>query len=172
MDVGFDLYCQMLEDEIKILKGEEIKQYFRTALFIKTDFFIPDTYINDDKQKMEFYKRYESCETEEEVNALSEELADRFGNPPCSVKMLIELERIRAISSQLKISEIIEENNKFRIRISSDCIIPGVDLASSISKDKRLSLDPMDPEILIFNYKEKDIEKKLHELKKWLQQFM
>lgn len=172
MEVGFELYCQMLEDEIKILKGEEVKQHFRTALFIKTDFFIPDTYINDDKQKIEFYKKYESCETEDEVNALTEELTDRFGTPPGSVSTLIELERIRAISSQLKISEIIEENSKIKIRISSECIIPGANLAALISKDKRLSLDPQEPEILVLKCKEKDIEKKLHELKKWLQQFM
>ncbi len=172
MEVGFELYCQMLEDEIKKLKGEEIKQYFRTSLFIKTDFFIPDTYINDDKQKMEFYKRFESCETEDEVNNLTAELTDRFGPPPASVNTLIELERIRAISSQLRIAEILEETGRIKIRISSECIIPGENLALLISKDKRLSLDPQDPELLIFRYREKEIEKKLPELKKWLQQFM
>ncbi len=172
MEVGFDLYCQMLEDEIKILKGEEIKEYFRTSLFIKTDFFIPDSYMNDDKQKIEFYKRFESCETVKEVDILETELIDRFGTPPPEVKTLVELERIRAISSSLKISEILEENNKIRIRISTFCIIPGEKLASSISKDNRLSLDPKDPEMLIFSYTEKDPEKKLLELKKWLQQFM
>lgn len=172
MDVGFDLYCQMLEDEIKLLKGEEIKEYFRTSLFIKTDFFIPDSYMNDDKQKIEFYKRFESCETSEEVDILEAELIDRFGTPPPQVNTLVELERIRAIASSLKISEILEENNKVRIRISSLCIIPGEKLASTVSKDKRLSLDPKDPEMLIFKYHEKDAEKKLYELKKWLQQFM
>ena len=172
MDVGFDLYCQMLEDEIKMLKGEEIKEYFRTSLFIKTDFFIPDSYMNDDKQKIEFYKRFESCETAEEVDTLETELIDRFGTPPSQVNTLVELERIRAIASSLKISEILEENNKIKIRISSFCIIPGEKLASAVSKDKRLSLDPKDPELIIFKYTEKDAEKKLYELKKWLQQFM
>ena len=172
MDVGFDLYCQMLEDEIKMLKGEEIKEYFRTSLFIKTDFFIPDAYMNDDKQKIEFYKRFESCETPEEVDILEAELIDRFGTPPPQVNTLVELERIRAISSSLKISEILEENNRIKIRISAFCTIPGEKLASAVSKDKRLSLDPKEPELLIFKYTEKDAEKKLYELKKWLQQFM
>ncbi len=172
MEVGFDLYCQMLEDEIKLLKGEEIKEYFRTSLFIKTDFFIPDSYMNDDKQKIEFYKRFESCETVEEVDILETELIDRFGTPPAEVNTLVELERIRAIASSLKISEILEENNKIRIRISSFCTIPGEKLSSAVSKDKRLSLEPKEPELLIFSYTEKGAEKKLTELKKWLQQFM
>ncbi len=172
MDVGFDLYCQMLEDEIKMLKGEEIKEYFRTSLFIKTDFFIPDSYINDDRQKIEFYKKFESCETAEEVDLLYGELMDRFGPPPPEVNTLVELERIRAVASLLRISEVIEENNRIKIRISSLCTIPGEKLASAVSKDKRLSLDPLDPELLIFKYTEKAAEKKLAELKKWLQTFM
>jgi transcription-repair coupling factor (superfamily II helicase) len=162
----------MLENEIKALKGEEIKEYFRTSLFIKTNFYIPDSYINDDKQKIEFYKKFESCETEEEVNFLESEMIDRFGPYTPEVKILIELERIRVIASTLKISEIIEENNRVKMRISSFCIIPVEKLASVISKDKRLTLDPQDPELLLFKYNEKDVEKKLHELKKWLQQFM
>ncbi|PKL18674.1 MAG: transcription-repair coupling factor [Spirochaetae bacterium HGW-Spirochaetae-5] len=172
MDVGFDLYCQMLEDEIKLLKGEEIKEYFRTSLFIKTDFFIPDTYMNDDKQKIEFYKRFESCETAEEVDRLETELIDRFGTPPTEVNTLIELERIRAISSSLKISELLEEGDKIKIRISSLCVISGEKLGAAVSKDKRLSLDPNDPELIVMKYNEKSQEKKLYELKKWLQQFM
>ena len=172
MDVGFDLYCQMLENEIKTLKGEEIKEYFRTSIFIKTNFFIPDSYINDDKQKIEFYKKFESCETEEEVDIIESEMTDRFGAYPPEVKILIELERIRVIASTLKISEIIEENNRIKMRISSFCIIPGQNLTSAVSKDKRLTLDPQDPELLLLKISEKDVEKKLFELKKWLQQFM
>jgi transcription-repair coupling factor (superfamily II helicase) len=172
MDVGFDLYCQMLEDEIKVLKGEEIKEYFRTSLFIKTDFYIPDNYMNDDKQKIEFYKRFESCETAEEVDRLETELIDRFGTPPTEVNTLVELERIRAVSSSLKISELLEEGDRIKIRISSLCIIPGEKLAEAVSKDKRLSLDPNDPELIVLKYTEKSPEKKLYELKKWLQQFM
>jgi len=172
MDVGFDLYCQMLENEIKTLKGEEIKEYFRTSLFIKTNFFIPDSYIDDDKQKIEFYKKFESCETEEEVNILESEMIDRFGQYTPEVKILVELERIRVIASAFKISEIIEENNRFKMRISSFCIIPGEKLTAVISKDKRLTLDPQDPELLLLKINEKEVEKKLSELKKWLQQFM
>ena len=110
MDVGFDLYCQMLEDEIKLLKGENIKPYHRTSVFFKTDFYIPEFYINDDRQKIEFYKRFESCETIEEVDTLEKEMIDRFGRPPVEVNILIELERIRAIASSLFIDEILEEN--------------------------------------------------------------
>jgi len=172
MDVGFDLYCQMLEDEIKTLRGDEGRPYFRTSLFLKTDFFIPDTYIDDDRQKIEFYKRFESCETAAEVDSLEAEMLDRFGTPPPEVNILVELERIRAMASSLLIDEILEENMKIRIRISGRCNIPRDALAKSISSDRRFTPDPSDSEILVFKNDEKSVEKKLSALKKWLQQFM
>ncbi|HQO39972.1 MAG TPA: transcription-repair coupling factor, partial [Spirochaetota bacterium] len=148
MDVGFDLYCQMLEDEIRVLRGEEHRQYFRTALFLKTDFFIPDSYISDDRQKIEFYKRFESCETAAEVDTLASEMTDRFGTPPTEVNILVDLERIRAMASSLFIDQILEENAKINIRISGGCTIPREKLAKAISGDKRFSPDPADPGIL------------------------
>lgn len=172
MDVGFDLYCQMLEDEIRVLRGDEHRQYFRTSLFLKTDFFIPDSYISDDKQKIEFYKRYESCETSGEVDSLESEMIDRFGTPPAEVNVLVDLERIRAMASSLLIDQILEENAKINIRISAGCIIPREKLAKAISGDKRFTPDPKDPEILVFRPDSKSAEKKLSDLKKWLQQFI
>ncbi len=172
MDVGFDLYCQMLEDEIRVLRGDENRPYFRTSLFLKTDFFIPDLYVNDDKQKIEFYKRFESCETSAEVDTLETEMIDRFGTPPVEVNVLVDLERIRAMASSLLIDHIIEENTKINIKISANCIIPREKLAKSISGDKRFLPDPKDPEILVFRPDSKTVEKKLSDLKKWLQQFI
>ena len=172
MDVGFDLYCQMLEDEIKLLKGENIRPYHRTSVFFKTDFYIPESYINDDRQKIEFYKRFESCETAEEVDTLEKEMIDRFGIPPAEVNILIELERIRAIASSLFIDEIIEDNRQVNIKITSSCTILPEKLLKSITKDPRFKINPKDPEILVFKPENIRIEKKLIELKKWLQQFL
>ena len=67
MEVGFDLYCQMLEDSVRKLKGQRPVSIFRTPVFLKSNFYIPETYITDEKQKIEFYKRFEACELIEEV---------------------------------------------------------------------------------------------------------
>ncbi|HOV08234.1 MAG: Transcription-repair-coupling factor [Spirochaetes bacterium ADurb.Bin218] len=172
MDVGFDLYCQMLEEEVRKIKGEEIKPYFRTSVFFKVSFYIPETYIADEKQKIEFYKRFEACETVEEVDVLEKEMIDRFGAPPEEVRTLVELERIRALASRLYIEEILEENNKINIKITSQCTISPDLLLKSISSDKRFTINPKYPEILQFTPGKIPIEKKLMEIKKWLQQFL
>ena len=61
---------------------------------------------------------------------------------------------------------------KINIKISANCIIPREKLAKSISGDKRFLPDPKDPEILVFRPDSKTVEKKLSDLKKWLQQFI
>ena len=170
MDVGFELYTQMLEDSIKKFKGESEITLFRTPIFIKTSFFIPDDYIFDVKQKIEFYKNFEKCQDEEDVLQIESEMIDRFGNPPVEAKILVEVEKLRAIASKLKIKEIIEDSKSINIKISSSTLIDVVSLMNSISEDKRLSFDPNENETVVFTPNSNIIEKKLSELKKWLQQ--
>ena len=170
MDVGFELYTQMLEDAIKQLKGEDQTSLFRTPIFIKTSFFIPDDYINDTKQKIEFYKRFEKCQDEEEVLQIESEMVDRFGNPPSEVSILVEVEKLRAISSKLKIDEVIEDSRSIKIKISSETTIDIMKIMEIIATDKRISIDPKESEIIVFTPKSDILEKKLTELKKWLQQ--
>ncbi|MDY6968267.1 MAG: transcription-repair coupling factor [Spirochaetota bacterium] len=170
MDVGFDLYCQMLEDAVKKLKGEKVEGIFRTPVFLKTNFYIPKSYIDDERQKIEFYKRFESCEFLQEVDELENELIDRFGAPHENVKILIELEKIRAIASSLRIDEILEDSKAVNIKISKNTNIDTQKIIKLLKKDERLSLCSNNKDILIFNPGEKAEEKKLMELKKLLQQ--
>ena len=170
MDVGFDLYCQMLDEAVRGLKGENTDEMFRTPVFLKTNFYIPEDYINDERQKIEFYKRFESCEHIEEVDQLTDELIDRFGTPPHEVKILILLEKIRAIASSLKIAEILEDSRAMKIRISGASRINEKKIISCIKNDKRISLDHAEKDVLLFKPKESTEEKTLIELKKWLQQ--
>jgi transcription-repair coupling factor (superfamily II helicase) len=170
MEVGFDLYCQMLEDAVRKMKGEKPLSIFRTPVFLRTNFFIPETYIDDEKQKIEFYKRFEACDLIDEVSELEKELADRFGPPPDEVKVLIEVEKIRALASSLEIEEIIEDSRAIRIRMSKNTKINPAKIIKYIQKDKRLSLDHKEKDILIFKPESKQQEKRLEEVKKWLQQ--
>ncbi|HRX16044.1 MAG TPA: transcription-repair coupling factor [Spirochaetota bacterium] len=168
MDVGFDLYCQMLEDAVSRLKGERHSIYFRTPLFIKTDNYIPDEYISDQRQKIEFYKRFESCETLEEIDRLTTEMKDRFGHYPEQVSILIQLETIRCIASNLYIEEILEGETSIRIRISEQTKISTEKLLEVVKTDDRIMADPQNSDTLIFKTSEKETEKKLIALKKWL----
>ncbi len=125
MDVGFDLYCQMLEDAMRSLKGEKPLHSFRTALFMKTSVFIPESYIADQKQKIEFYKRFEACTSVEEIDLLQQEMTDRFGGYPPEVSTLIELEKIRALLLHCTLMKYSKLNGVFTSNLDRNpCLTP------------------------------------------------
>jgi len=170
MDVGFELYTQMLEDAVRRLKGEKPVHIFRTPVFLKMDLYIPELYIDDERQKIEFYKRFESCETVEEVEEVETDMIDRFGQAPQQVTLLVEMEKVRSIASSLQIDEILEDSRAIKIRISGQSQVDVNKLVSIIQKDKRLFVDKFDKELVLFNPGNVNEEKKLQELKKLLRQ--
>ena len=90
--VGYDLYCKMLNEAVKKLKGETVtEQVFETAVEIKVDAFIPNSYIKNELQKLDIYKRIAEIENEEEKFNMIDELIDRFGEPPKSVENLLAI---------------------------------------------------------------------------------
>ncbi|MBN2080546.1 MAG: transcription-repair coupling factor [Spirochaetes bacterium] len=169
-EVGFELYLQMLDEAVRTLKGEPIAALFRTPLFLKTDFYIPDGYIDDEKQKIEFYKRFESCDSEEEVAAVEREMVDRFGPYPDQVRILVEIETIRTVASLLAIDEILEDSRSIRIKISVNSRMDVSRLVELMKTDRRLAIDAGDRETLVFTPESMKTEKKVESLKKLLQQ--
>ncbi len=172
-EVGFELYMQMLDEAVRHLKGEPVPSPFRTPIFLRTDFYIPDEYINDERQKIEFYKRFESCESVEEVESVEKELTDRFGPYPEEIRVLIEIETIRALATAMAIDEIIEDSKSIRIKISGNSKVNVDKIVKRLSKkDASLSIDTGDRNTLIFIPESMQAEKKVAGLKKLLQQFV
>lgn len=170
MEVGFDLYTQMLESAVREIKGERRADHYRTPVSLNVDFFIPGEYMPDERQKIEFYKRFESCESPAEVNDLASEMKDRFGQIPFEVINLIELEHIRTLASNLYIEEINEDVKQIKLKFGPESRVDITLLFSFMKKEKRLMIDPRDRDILLFRHGAVDPQKKLGELKKLLQQ--
>jgi transcription-repair coupling factor (superfamily II helicase) len=168
MEVGFDLYTQMLEEAVSKLKGEFKGELCRTPVFFKTDNYIPDEYIPDEKQKIEFYKRFEGCETIEEIETLENEIKDRFGEYPGQVEILIELERIRTLASLLCIEEILEGEKSIRIKMSERTLIDTRKIVELINKNDHFMVDPQGKDSLIYYSDAKTTIDKMREIKKWL----
>src|SRR5699024_432736 len=80
--VGFDLYSQMLKEAIdskKTGKPVEAVQPFNPELLLAVDAYIPEEYIEDEKQKIDMYKQFQAIESSDDIDHLKEELIDRFG---------------------------------------------------------------------------------------------
>ena len=115
--VGYDLYCKMLNEAVKELKGTaKVEDKYETVLDLETDAYIPDSYIRNEAQKLDLYKRIASIEDEEECEDMLEEITDRFGNPPKAVMNLLEIAKLKAKAHSLYITEV--SGNPSRLKLT------------------------------------------------------
>ena len=118
--VGYDLYCKMLNEAVKTLKGEAETLDFATTVEIDADAYIPPTYIVNEMQKLDIYKRIASLETEEEIEDMKEELLDRFGEIPHSAANLLRIAGIRIKAHRLYVTEIKGKNGELMLTMRPD----------------------------------------------------
>ena len=112
--VGYDLYCKMLNEEVKHLKGVPVQEDFDTVIDLEVDAYIPDKYIRNEFQKLDIYKRIAGIENEEEYEDMTEELIDRFGEPPRPVMNLLEIASLKALAHSVYVAEVSEKPEGMR----------------------------------------------------------
>ena len=110
--MGYDLYCKMLNQAVKSLKGESEPEQFETSLELDVDAFTPPAYIPNEFQKLDIYKRIAVIENQEESEEMLEELIDRFGEPPKSVENLLTIAQLKAKAHRCYYTEIKEIGGK------------------------------------------------------------
>ena len=115
VNVGFDTYCQLLEETVNELKGEIIEKNPPAIVDINVTAFIPDEWVGSTEQKMIEYKRLSDVKSQIELDYITEEWQDRFSKPPESVQNLIKLIKIRLAATDAKISVIRETPDNIRI---------------------------------------------------------
>ncbi len=101
--VGFDLFCQMLEDATAELSGREVVHDVDPELSIDVEALLPEDYVEDVGVRLSLYKRYSAATSEEEVAAISDEIAERFGRPPPEAKRLAEMMRLKTELRRFKV---------------------------------------------------------------------
>ena len=117
--VGYDMYLQLLTEAIAEQKGEAIPRAPEDCLIdITIDAFIPESYIEDLKLRIEAYRRIAAIMNGEDSEDVIDELIDRYGEPPKSVVGLIDVAMLRNLASKLGIKEITQrkDNIVFYIR--------------------------------------------------------
>lgn len=115
VNVGFDTYCQLLEETVQELQGQAIERKEPTIVDINVTAFIPDEWVGSKEQKMIEYKRLADVKTDMELDYITSEWKDRFAKPPESVENLIKLIRIRLAATEVGISLIRETQENIRI---------------------------------------------------------
>ncbi|MFT8312791.1 MAG: transcription-repair coupling factor [Clostridium sp.] len=109
--IGYDLYCRMLEDAIKQYKGDVDKEPIETSIELKIDAYIPDSYIENEVQKIEIYKKIASIESKDEFFEIQEELEDRYSDIPISVSNLMHIAYIKSLAKKVGIIDIKDKKD-------------------------------------------------------------
>lgn len=115
INVGFDTYCQLLEETVQELQGETVNKNNPAIIDINVTAFIPDEWVGSAEQKMIEYKRLADVKNDVELDYITEEWQDRFAKPPVSVENLIKLIRLRLAATDVMISLIRETPDNIRI---------------------------------------------------------
>nr|WP_289706455.1 transcription-repair coupling factor [Enterocloster clostridioformis] len=114
--VGYDLYCKMLNQAVLALKGETLEEdSYETVVECDIDAYIPVSYIKNEYQKLDIYKRISAIETEEEYMDMQDELMDRFGDIPHSVENLLKIAAIRALAHRVYVTEVVINRQEVRL---------------------------------------------------------
>ncbi|MFC1559748.1 transcription-repair coupling factor, partial [Candidatus Margulisiibacteriota bacterium] len=106
LSIGFDLYCDLLEESVKEIKKVPQEEGERTYIDLKINAFIPQDYVSDEKQRIALYRRMNFISSFDELNELRKELRDRFGKIPLEFESLIEIIVLKLKASKKKIASI------------------------------------------------------------------
>lgn len=112
--VGYDLYCKMLNEAVVRLKGGEEEESFSTSVDLNIDAYIPESYIKNEYQKLDIYKRIAAIENEEEMDDMMEELIDRFGDIPKKVQQLLHIAALKSLAHSVYVTAVEQKGQDFK----------------------------------------------------------
>lgn len=140
--VGFDLYCQLLERTVEELRGEKPEEEISTSINLNLDIRIPESYIADSGQRLRMYKRISSAATAEELDALRQEMVDRFGHYPEQVENLFRYARLRQDTLALQIQAIEKNKSQVHFRFVDQSKVSAEKLLKLVTKNRNAKFSP------------------------------
>lgn len=140
--VGFDLYCQLLERTVEELRGEKPEEEISTSINLNLDIRIPEDYIADAGQRLRMYKRISSAPTVEELDALRQEMIDRFSQYPEPVENLFRYAQLRQETLALQIASVEKNKDQVFFRFMDHSKVDAQKLLKLVMSNKNASFSP------------------------------
>ena len=140
--VGFDLYVKMIGEAVRELRGEGPAERAEVRVELPVDAHIPHDYVTGERLRLEAYTRIASIETVHDIDAVRDELADRYGPVPDQVENLLAVARLRTVARQAGLTDITLQGNYVRVapvdlpesrQVRVQRLYPGTVLKSAVS---------------------------------------
>jgi len=118
--VGLDMYCQMLAESVKALKGEQVAgdEEGHPALDLPLEAVIPAQYVPGENQRIALYRRLAAVTSTEELDDLIREIKDRYGEPAGPVRNLMAIAHLKLGCSGVGIIDVGARNGRIHVRLS------------------------------------------------------
>lgn len=114
IDVGFDMYMKLLSEAVQEARGESAPVRAECSADLAVSASIPEEYVRSPEQRMDLYRRIALIRSESAADDLTEELCDRFGDPPPGVNSLIQVALLRGEASEAGITEVVQKGGALR----------------------------------------------------------
>lgn len=152
--VGYDLYCKMLNEAVKLLKGDSKEETFETTVDLDINAYIPSSYIKNELQKLDIYKRISGIENGEEYMDMQDELIDRFGEIPLPVENLLKVVYIKTLAHDAQVKQVSANKQECRLIMYEKAAVNIAKIPELIEKhENKLKFHIAEPPY--FTYQEK-----------------
>jgi transcription-repair coupling factor (superfamily II helicase) len=144
-EVGFNLYTQMLERAVRALKSGrhvDLEQPLdiSTEINLHVPALLPETYCSDVHERLTLYKRMANCESREALDALREELVDRFGDLPEPARALLECHALRLVAHAVGVARVDATHEAVQLQFVKNPPIDGAKVIALVQRRKELRL--------------------------------
>ncbi len=150
--VGYDMYCKLIEETVREVRGGQMPAGdLEIRIELKVNAFLPSEYVQDERQRMEVYKRISLLMDRADREDIEEELIDRFGEPPEPVVCLLDIAHLKALCGKLGIYHVSHKGFVLHMRLDQHAVPDPVKLITALSQaDQRLKLNAAKtPELLL-----------------------
>lgn len=132
--VGYDMYCRLLDEAVHEIKGEKMPELIETSIDLNVNAYIDSEFISDETQKIEVYKKIAGIKDKKDMYDIEEEIEDRYGDIPQSLRNLLKIAYIKAMAANAGIVNIVQKDDLINIYFSGDIPIKPESIAVLIEK--------------------------------------
>ena len=169
-DVGYDMYCRLLNEVISEMRGNKIEEEQDIQIDLNISSYIPDKYVIDNSQKIEIYQEIALCRKEEDVEDVIDELIDRYGKIPKEVENLLDITRIKQLAKQANMKKIVQKGANILFTIETNKF--NMDNIGKIVEKYKDRIKFSSGAVPYITYKIKNKEKLIKEIKQFLNEII
>lgn len=135
--VGFEMYRRLLEQAVRKLEGKSLAPPLDPQVDLNVNAYLPSSYVSSARDKMQLYKAIAACQTEEEVAEVTDDIVDRFGEPPLEAASLLAAARLKVLAREVGIESVIQRNQRVVLTLAPDQYLTPEEVIALIRQSRR-----------------------------------